>query len=340
MKAIRRICAVLIGFVFFGAGLLKLMDPVGAGLVAGEYFNLIHAGILAPLANIAGVFMALLETFLGIGLICGVFPVATGILSGVVITAFTILTFVMWRLNVPMECGCFGEAIHLTHFQSFIKNVALCVLWVVAFIPFSSAPKPRKLKFVSLGIASLSVILFTLYSILSIPPIDFTSFKPGATLMQAEQSPSPDAPLLSVCDSEGEYRDDLLAAGDWLLMSVYEPESAPEMMRKRIAQAEERAAEAGLGCLVLMSSVPEDLPQAFSADRRSIMTLNRSNGGVTLLRDGMIVAKWPFRSLPSQERLGELTELDPTEAMVKENTPKRLRLQGFLLYVFAVLLLL
>ena len=70
------------------------------------------------------------------------------------------------------------------------------------------------------------------------------------------------------------------------------------------------------------------------------MTVNRSNGGTTLLRDGMVIAKWPYRSLPESERLQALQDLSSAEAMQKENTPKRLKLQGYLLYVFAILLLL
>ena len=42
MKAVKRICAFLIGLVLFVAGLVKLMDPVGAGLVVEEYFKFLH----------------------------------------------------------------------------------------------------------------------------------------------------------------------------------------------------------------------------------------------------------------------------------------------------------
>ena len=78
----------------------------------------------------------------------------------------------------------------------------------------------------------------------------------------------------------------------------------------------------------------------YSSDRRTLMSLNRSNGGATLLSDGMIIAKWPNRSLPSGDSLSELLAQEPAEAMMQQNTPKRLKFQGFLLYVAAVLLLL
>lgn len=341
MKSIKRICAVFIGFVFIGAGLVKLMDPVGAGLVVREYCNFMHLGFLAPASNFLGVFMALLESFLGAALISGVFPVATAVAGGVVIAFFTVLTFIMWRLNPAMDCGCFGEAVHLTHLQSFLKNIGLCVLWVLAFIPFSAIRKPRKIKYVSFGIAALSIILFTVWSLISIPPLDFTPFAPGATLMQADLSGDPDSPLLSVCDAEGEYCDELLASGDILLMTVYDVEAAPEAMLEHTVDFCRIATEAGLLPVAVSAGALIDIdgPQCYTSDRRTLMTVNRSNGGATLLRDGVIVAKWPYRSLPTAEHLQELQALDSTEALVKENTPKRLKLQGFLLYVFAILLL-
>lgn len=340
MKSIKRICAVVIGFVFFVAGLLKLMDPVGTGLIMREYFVFLHLTALAPAANVAGVFMALLESLLGAALISGVFPVATAVATGMLVAVFTGLTFVMWLLNPSMDCGCFGQAIHLTHFQTFIKNVVLCVLWLVAFIPFSSIPRPRKIKYVSFGIASLSIALFAVWAMVSIPPMDFTPFSPGATLMQADETPYPDAPLLSICNAEGEYCDDLLADGNLLLMTVYDTHVGAGAISERAAGFIQMAGEAGLQPVLIVSGDMEDMPPYYFSDRRTLMTVNRSNGGTTLLRDGMVVAKWSFRHMPSAERLQELLSMDPAEAMQKENTPKRLKLQGFLLYVTAVLLLL
>lgn len=341
MKAVRRFCAVLIGLVFLLAGILKLMDPVGAGLVVGEYFNFLHLGFLAPAARFTGVGMALLETLLGAALITGVWPRGTAICTGVVLAAFTVLTFVMWLVNPSMDCGCFGEAVHLTHLQSFLKNLVLCALWCGAFLPFRSIVKPRKLKYVSFGIAALSVAAFTIYSLVSIPPMDFTPFKPGATLMQAMKGSSEDSPLLSFCDAVGEYCDDMLSEGSWLVISAYEPDDLPAGAVQQLSELEEEYAALDSVNTVFISAGEAPLaPFGFTADRRTLMTLNRSNGGATLVSDGYIVAKWPLRSIPSAASVEAILSEPPTDAMMHENTPKRLKLQGFLLYVFAVILLL
>ena len=338
MKVVKRICAFIIGLVFFIAGLLKLMDPVGAGLIVEEYFKFMHLWFFIPVAKGVGVGMAFLETALGAALLSGVWPRVVGVFSGLVIFAFTVLTLVLWILNPPMECGCFGEAIHLTHFQSFIKNVVLCLLWLLAFIPFKSLSKPRAVKYVSFSIAVVSLVAFCIFALKGIPALDFTSFRPGVTLMQAENIPSPDSPLLSICDSTGEYRDELLATGHVLVLSAYDYD---KLSPSELAKLDEwRSSFDGLVPVYRVVSGTDVPSDAFTSDRRTLLTLNRYNGGVTLLSDGLIIAKWAMRELPTAEHISELLPLDPTEAMIKENTPKRLKLQGFLLYVTAVLLLL
>ena len=72
MRIIRRLSTILIGFTLFIAGLLKLMDPVGAGLVMDEYFRFFHLNFLHFASDFAGSAMALCETVLGIALITGV----------------------------------------------------------------------------------------------------------------------------------------------------------------------------------------------------------------------------------------------------------------------------
>ena len=337
MKAVKRICAFLIGLVLFVAGLLKLMDPVGAGLVVEEYFKFLNLGFLMPVSKAAGVAFALLETLLGAALLAGVWPRIVGVVSLVVLGGFTILTMVLWIANPAMDCGCFGEAVHLTHFQSFAKNVVLLMLWVVAFVPMRSVRKPKAVKYVSFGIAAVSVAVFTVFGLRNIPPIDFTAFKPGATLMQAEHMPSPDSPLLSICSSDGDYCDELLATGNSLVLSAYDYD--------RLSPEERESLDAWRSSfesipVYLVTGGGESPDGSYTADRRTLMTLNRSNGGATLLCDGVIVAKWARRSLPSAVQVSELVALDPTEAMIKANNPRRLKLQGFLLYVTAVLLLL
>ena len=89
MRIIRRISAVLIGFVFFLSGILKIMDPVGARLVVESYLQFLHMNWLSGLAGLAGTGFALLEALLGAALITGVWRKVAGLAVGVMTAFFT-----------------------------------------------------------------------------------------------------------------------------------------------------------------------------------------------------------------------------------------------------------
>lgn len=353
MKVIRRISAVLVGFVLFLSGILKLMDPVGARLVVEDYLQFLHLGFLSGLAGLAGTGLALLETVLGTALITGVWRKLTAIATGILLGFFTILTLILYIGNPPMDCGCFGEIVHLTHLQSLIKNIVLLLLWALAALPLNKQAPTRKVKYVSFSIVAISVCLFMLYSSLSIPLIDFTPFKPGAEMMLPEEIEDPTddhTPTLSVSDAAGEYIDSLMVSGKIIAASVYEPEKLRERDWERIGRVMRESASLGYNPVVLaaatpammesLTDIPEVLSATYFADRKKLLTLNRSNGGASYVDDGLIVAKWSRRRLPDHDKLAELAEVDVAESLLSENNGSRLRFQAFMLYVFAVMLLL
>ena len=353
MRVIRRISAVLIGFVLFLAGVLKLMDPVGARLVVEEYLKFMHIEFLTGISGLIGSGMALLETLLGAALITGVWRKVVAVVTGVVLGFFTILTFFLYLRNPRMDCGCFGEAIHLTHLQSLLKNVVLMVLWAIACLPLRKQEQTRKIKYVSFPIVAISVCLFLLYSSLSIPLVEFTPFKAGTELMLPEDIEDPtdeNAPTLSLSDAAGEYVDEMLMEGDLLAVSVYAPEKLGPQEWEKIENLMRNAAGLGYTPLVLAASTPEAMEETVSspgilsatyfADRKKLLTLNRSNGGAAYIQDGLIVTKWGIRRLPDEQKLAELASIDVTESLLAENNGDRLKFQAFLLYVFAVMLLL
>ena len=353
MRVIRRLSAILIGFVFFLAGVLKLMDPVGSALVVEEYLKFLHLNFLSALAGLIGVGMALLETLLGAALITGVWRKITALAVGAMLGAFTVLTFVLYVRNPRMDCGCFGEAIHLTHLQSLLKNIVLLALWALAFLPFSKIDRTRKVKYVSFPIAAVSVCLFLLYSSLSIPLVDFTPFKPGAELMLPEDIDDPtdeSTPTLSLSDAAGEYVDSLLVSGRLMTVSVYAPDRMNPRHWEKVERFVEQTAALGYTPMVLMAATPETVEAAVSspqilastyfADRKKLLTLNRSNGGATFIDDGLIVMKWSRRQLPDRQTLEEFAETDVTESLLSEDNVHSVKFQAFLLYVFAVMLLL
>ena len=99
------------------------------------------------------------------------------------------------------------------------------------------------------------------------------------------------------------------------------------------------------GFKVLLLTISEQVPQALSedffiSDYKTLISLNRSNGGATFFQNGELVRKWGRVAYPDMEELEDIYASDTTEISIAHDSKGSLAMQGFLLYVFAVLLLL
>lgn len=386
----RRFCAFVLGAVFLISGILKLMDPVGSEFIMKSYFSFLHIGFMDFSAKFFGVAFALTEAVLGAALMSGVWRMVVGIAVVALTTFFTLLTLVLLIFNPVMDCGCFGEAIHLTHLQTFVKNVILCALCCGAFIPMRELDRPVKVKYVSFALTACSLVALLIYSLVALPLKDYTAFHPGAMLQAAAdeqykdfsepefiyekdgvtQAFSLDAlpdsswnfvdsrirqddfaagTVLTLTDDAGEYCDSLATKGNVLVVSAYRKLSAGRIEGIESLVADARAV--GLTPIVLVTS--DDVLAAASekhaaledglvyySDYKTLATLNRSNGGATWISDGQIVRKWSYTLRPSSEKLSAALAEDPTALALETQSKGSLALQSFLLYIFAVLLLL
>ncbi|MBR4755728.1 MAG: hypothetical protein IK076_02180 [Bacteroidales bacterium] len=401
---LRRICAIIIGLVFLLAGIFKLLDPVGAGLVVEEYYRFLHLGFMMPTAKAVGVILALMESLLGAALVSGVWRKTVSVLSFILIIFFTIITLFLAIFNPEMECGCFGEVIHLSNFQTLLKNIILLVLAVLAFFPLRTLGKNRKRRTVAFFIVAASLVGFTAYSLSTIPLVDFTSFTPGSDLLSSKNwngdtsgeddymstfiyekngqvgaftlDKLPDStwtfvrtetiringpevadnvPALSFTDAEGNYADEKAAVGNVLAISVYDVDKLKGGEWTKLADALDGAAAGGFTPLLLVAATPQMIdsldviipevrerlvPNTYHADRKTLLSMNRSNGGATWFNDGQLIRKFTRDNIPSEEEFLSMTGDDPTEAMLRHSTKGHLRFEGFILYVLAILMLL
>ena len=347
MRILRRLCAIIVGAVFFLAGALKLMDPVGAGVVAEEYLRFLGLHFLLPIAPGIGEAGALVETLLGASLLTGVIRKEVNYLIGALLLFFTGLTALLWVKNPPMDCGCFGEAVHLTHAQSFWKNIALLVLWGITILPLRDGSSIRRMKKVAFILTVAATLCFAARHLWYLPSDDFTDLRPGAELMR-EGEEVPGDVLLPFYDFEGEYCNDLLIDYRAMVFSVYRPEKMSAKRWDRILAACSSLPKGVRPVLLVATTpqraatwIPEELMDiCYFADRRQLLTLNRSNGGATLIFRGYVIAKWSVHAYPDGEELAALCNGNETEAMMSFTNASRLKFQAFLLGIFAVMLLL
>lgn len=184
MKIVRTISRIIIGLVFIFSGVVKAIDPLGFAYKFHDYFQAFHLGFLYSLSLPLAILMCLAEFISGFSVLTGI-KFKTGLWGILMLLAvFTPLTLVLALTNPVSDCGCFGDAIHLTNWQTFGKNIILAVLLIITF---SGRNQPVKsfakiTEWYILAGVSVVFILFSLANLRYLPAIDFLPYKTGTKI--------------------------------------------------------------------------------------------------------------------------------------------------------------
>ncbi|MDN4164674.1 DoxX family protein [Cytophagales bacterium LB-30] len=188
-----------VGGLFIFSGLIKLNDPVGMAIKLEEYFEVFSADfasffhIFIPVALPIGLFLCVIEVVLGLALLINYRMKATiWALLGLIVF-FTFLTFYSAYFNKVTDCGCFGDAIKLTPWESFTKDVILLAGILILFWKRSDLGNVVSLR-KDYILAGTTFVLFMIgyYAIEHLPFIDFRAYKIGdnvARNMEPEEQP-------------------------------------------------------------------------------------------------------------------------------------------------------
>ncbi len=353
------VCRLLLSAAFIFSGFVKLLDPRGTEYKIEDYLALfgLNKFFPLPLPLLMSVLLGLLEFSLGVYLLFGIRRKGTSRATMLFLLVMTPLTLYLALTNPITDCGCFGDAIHLTNWQTFGKNVVLLLACVILYL--NSHVQPRLISERNQWVISLYSLAFgvvvALYSIYRLPLIDFRPYHIGidlpSAIMEEWDNPTEDAHYLdfSMTSAEGDdiTFDWLSAPGyKFLLVSPY-LEMADDGSMDHLNDIWDYAREQGYPMLCLTSSVDESIqrwrdltgaeyPFAF-ADGVVLKTIIRSNPGLLLLRDGLIIGKWPASSLPAIDAAkGPLDE----QSIGQFQPEKNLRTILYLVLWFAVPLLL
>ena len=184
-----------VGFLFIFSGLIKANDPLGFGYKLQEYFEVFHLTFFNDYVTAIAIFLCGLEIILGAALLLGLFvrQVIWGLLG--LIVFFTFLTFYSAFFEVVTSCGCFGDAIPLTPWQSFGKDLILLAFILILFIYRAEIKSIVPLKIQNFILATCILLSFGvgIYTYRNLPVIDFLPYKVGANVPELMKIP-PGAP--------------------------------------------------------------------------------------------------------------------------------------------------
>lgn len=364
MKIIRAICRFAFGILFVLSGFLKAIDPVGTALKFKEYFGAFHLDFLDFLAAPSGIVLTTAEFLVGVAILKGLriqlfSKIALGFIS-----FFTLLTLWIAIANPVSDCGCFGEALHLSNTDTFIKNIFLLVAALVVFFQrkkFLPIAQP-KVEWGYLSLYGVLLLSLQIYTLGNIPQIDFGIYKPGTDLIASQQwmqereyetvlvyskdgeekeftlDNLPDSTWtfvdarsilvsgaaedassnLTFIDAQGNPSGDgiLDPDGPVFLVSVYNAGRLDTVDVSAIAALADTLQQKGVKLYIVSSNSAEQTEELFAgqqilySDYKAVISLNRSNGGLTYINDGIVVKKWGRRSYPAAY-VGNILAEDP-----------------------------
>ena len=187
-------CArTLLALTFLFSGFVKAVDPLGTVYKIEDYLKAFGGFFtdLIPLASFAAIGLILAELVLGVCLLLNVRTQWTSWLSLAFYLVMTPLTLWIALTNPISDCGCFGDALVLTNWQTFWKNIVLLALVIVLIVCRKAIPETFSWK-AELAIAVVTAVAgFALmeYSFLHLPPIDFRPYKVGNNIPQLMDIP-------------------------------------------------------------------------------------------------------------------------------------------------------
>ena len=196
---IAAICRTLLGIVFIFSGAVKAIDPLGTVYKIEDYLKA-FGGIfteLLPMAEVAAWSLIILELLLGVCMLLNVRTRCTSWIALLFYLVMTPLTLFIAIQNPVSDCGCFGDAIVLTNWQTFWKNVVLIML-AIGLFALRKSTHPLWRGWMELVIATTTIIIavsFMAWTNNHLPVKDFRPYKIGnhlPTLMEYPEDAEPD----------------------------------------------------------------------------------------------------------------------------------------------------
>lgn len=198
-RLVASISRTLLGLVFVFSGAVKAIDPLGTVYKIEDYLKAFGGFFteLLPLAEVAAWGLIILELLLGVCMLLNIRTQWTSWLALLFYLVMTPLTLYIALTNPVSDCGCFGDAVVLTNWQTFWKNVVL-ILLAILLVALHKHTRQLWSNWMEVVLATLTIIAaiaFMTWTRLHLPIKDFRPYKIGnhlPTLMEYPEDAEPD----------------------------------------------------------------------------------------------------------------------------------------------------
>ena len=328
---------------FILSGFVKAVDPLGTQYKIHDYLTAMGLARYVPdaLTLTSSVVLSATEFILGI---CLLFAIRRRLVSKITLVLMTIMTLLtLWvAIADPVsDCGCFGDALVLTNWQTFWKNIVL--LAAAILVQRYPLAMPRLIgesnQWIVMNYSAVFILLIIAgRSLYTLPPFDFRPYHIGADLksgwlkmMEGEDSPYSEFFIESTDEGEDITEQVLTTGGYTFLLVAPHLEQADDSEFDVLNSIYEYSLDNKYPFYCLTASTRngitrwQDITGAeypfCNTDETTLKTIIRANPGLLLLKDGVVIRKWSHNALPTETELSkpleesELGQL-PTETVV------------------------
>ena len=342
-KILVNIARFVVALTFILSGFVKAVDPMGTQYKIADYLAAMHVGEYIPdfITLIASVLLSAAEFWLGV---CLLFAIRRRVVTRIILiwlTIMTLLTLWLALANPISDCGCFGDAIVLTNWQTFWKNVFLlaCALLIARHPLEMMRFISRSNQWIVMNFTALFILIVAGESLYKLPYFDFRPYHIGTDLrkgwnqmMEGEESPYTD--LFMEREDGTDITDSLLNIKGYVFLLVSPHlEQADESQFDKINLLFEYTQEKGYPLFGLTASSEKVINRwrngtgaeyAFCmTDDIVLKTMIRSNPGLILLKDGKIIRKWSNNDLPDEDILSDRLEKIEIGQMPEDSIPRK-----------------
>ena len=191
MRLVKNLCRIIVGIVFIYSGFVKGIDPLGSDYKFTDYFNAFGMGWMNATTLFFSFALSLAEFLIGTALLFNLWVSRMAWGSLLFMAFFTPLTLVLALTNPVSDCGCFGDAMILTNWQTFWKNIILFLLAIMIFVYRkeykSSLPLVGQFSF--LALAGAGMLCLSVYCYRHLPVLDFRPYAVGKNITEGMRLP-------------------------------------------------------------------------------------------------------------------------------------------------------
>lgn len=309
MKPLVFLARLLVGVTFVFSGFVKLVDPIGSQYKFEEYFgvDVLNLEFLIPYALPFSIALIIAEIMLGVMLLLGYLPKLTSWSLFLIMLVFLYLTWYSAYYNKVTDCGCFGDAVKLSTWGTFYKNVVLIAIVLILLFGYKHIKPLFNLNVAKWGtFLSLFTFLYITYYVLAhLPIVDFRPYAVGKSIPKGmeyvgEIEPAIHDFYLENMDGE-ELTNLILSENKVLLVLAHNLDKSDLEGFNTIKPITDKALKKGYTVYALTSSMEETFQKIkkdynlnfdmLFGDETMLKTIVRANPGIVILNKGTVVEK-------------------------------------------------